>query len=259
MGLSPSQNHFNHILVVRYSISFRSFWYLINLVVWTLLFASLGIIGSLFEWRGKFLSWVARTWSKVLLSIAGIKYNTIGLERLDIDNDYFFAANHESALDIPLVFAGLPFHLVAISKIELKWIPIFGWAMVAGGHFFVDRRNHARALKSLEKAKLSMAKNPRSVIIYPEGTRSLDWKVKPFKKGGLVMAMQMGVPVVPIALCGTGNVLKKKGLTLNRQTIELRIGNPIETQNLGSGNRNQFVEDVRQEVIALKAKWENAT
>jgi len=158
-----------------------------------------------------------------------------------------------------LVFAGLPFHVVAISKIELKWIPIFGWAMMAGGHFFVDRRNYTRALKSLEKAKLSMAKNPRSVIIYPEGTRSLDGKVKPFKKGGLVMAMQMGIPVVPIALCGTGNVLKKKGFTLNRQAIELRIGNPIETQNLDTDNRNQFVEDVRQEVIALKAKRENAT
>jgi len=141
----------------------------------------------------------------------------------------------------------------------LKWIPIFGWAMIAGGHFFVDRRNYTRALKSLEKAKLSMAKNPRSVIIYPEGTRSLDGKVKPFKKGGLVMAMQMGIPVVPIALCGTGNVLKKKGFTLNRQAIELRIGNPIKTQNLDTDNRNQFVEDVRQEVIALKVKWENAT
>jgi hypothetical protein len=69
----------------------------------------------------------------------------------------------------------------------------------------------------------------------------------------------MGVSVVPIALCGTGNVLKKKGLALNRQAIELRIGNPIETQNLGSENRNQFVEDVRQEVIALKSRWENAT
>jgi len=259
MGLLPILSHINHILVMRCSISFYSFWYLINFVVWTLLFASLGIIGSLFEWRGKFLSWVARTWSKILLTIGGIKYSIIGLERLDLNSNYVFAANHESALDIPLVFAGLPFHVVAISKIELKWIPIFGWAMMAGGHFFVDRRNYTRALKSLEKAKLSMAKNPRSVIIYPEGTRSLDGKVKPFKKGGLVMAMQMGIPVVPIALCGTGNVLKKKGFTLNRQAIELRIGNPIETQNLDTDNRNQFVEDVRQEVIALKAKRENAT
>ena len=259
MGLLPSLSHFNHILVMRCSIRFHSFWYLINLVVWTLLFASLGIIGSLFEWRGRFLGWVAQTWSKTLLAIGGIKYSIIGLERLDLNSHYVFVANHESALDIPLVFAGLPFHLVAISKIELKWIPIFGWAMMAGGHFFVDRRNFTRALKSLEKAKLSMAKNPRSVIIYPEGTRSLDGKVKPFKKGGLVMAMQMGVPVVPIALCGTGNVLKKKGLALNRQAIELRIGNPIETQNLSTDNRNQFVEDVRQEVIALKARWENAT
>ena len=126
--------------------------------------------------------------------------------------------------------------------------------MLAGGHFFVDRRKHTKALNSLEKARNSMAKNPRSIIIFPEGTRSINGEVKPFKKGGLVLALRMGMPVVPIALCGTGNAMRKKGLTLNRQTLELRIGEPISTKNINYENRNQFVSNVRKKVVALRER-----
>ncbi len=155
------------------------------------------------------MGWIARIWGKVILKVVGIQYKVNGLENLDPNRDYVFAANHESAMDIPLTFASLPFHIVSISKIELKWIPIFGWAMMAGGHFFVDRRNYKQAMKSLEKAKKSMAKNPRSIILYPEGTRSMNGEIMPFKKGGLIWALKMGVPVVPLALCGTRGTLKK--------------------------------------------------
>ena len=255
MAAYPFRSPFSLISVRRFSISLRSIWFIINVVLWTVIFASAGIIGSLFEWRGKFLSWITKTWSKWLLTIGGIKYRVIGLTRLDSKSNYVFAANHESALDIPLVFAGLPFHIVSIAKIELKWIPIFGWAMLAGGHFFVDRRKHTKALNSLEKARNSMAKNPRSIIIFPEGTRSINGEVKPFKKGGLVLALRMGMPVVPIALCGTGNAMRKKGLTLNRQTLELRIGEPISTKNINYENRNQFVSNVRKKGCGFTRTW----
>ncbi|MBC8346333.1 MAG: 1-acyl-sn-glycerol-3-phosphate acyltransferase [Candidatus Marinimicrobia bacterium] len=239
-------------------INIRFFWFFINVIIWTIIFAIIGIVGSLFEWRGKFLSWIAQTWSKFLLAVGGLKYRVVGLDNLDPRGNYVFAANHESALDIPLAFGGLPYHIVAIAKIELKRIPIFGWAMMAGGHFFVDRTNHSKALNSLDKAKASMVKNPRSIIIYPEGTRSINGEIKPFKKGGLIMALQMGIPVVPIALCGTRNALGKKGLVLRGQTLELRIGKPILTQHIQYEDRRQFVMDVRQEVVALKKKWHHA-
>jgi 1-acyl-sn-glycerol-3-phosphate acyltransferase len=227
--------------------------------VWTIIFATIGIIGSIFESRGKFSSWIVQSWSKWLLFIGGVRYQIIGLENLDQDRNYVFAANHESAIDIPLVFACLPYHLVAIAKIELKRIPIFGWAMMAGGHFFVDRKDHKKALESLEKAKESMIKNPRSIIIFPEGTRSLNGEIMPFKKGGLVLAMKMGIPVVPIALCGTGDAMEKKRLTLNRQTIELRIGKPLNTKIQPYDSRNEFVADVRERIMTLKEGWRNAS
>ena len=218
-----------------------------------MIFASTGIIGSIFEWRGKFMSLIAITWSKILLYIGGIDYKVFGLNNLDPNRSYLFAANHESALDIPLVFASLPYHIVAVAKIELKRIPIFGWSMMAGGHFFVDRKNKKTALKSLENAKVSMLKNPRSIIIYPEGTRSNDGSIKPFKKGGLVLAIDMDLPVVPVALCGTRECLGEKKFRLQKNTIEMRIGRPIETNKLGYEDRNQFVETIRDEVVRLKS------
>ena len=153
-----------------------------------------------------------------------------------------------------MIFAGLPYHLVAIAKIELKRIPIFGWSMIAGGHFFVDRKNKIKALKSLSIAKKSMAKNPRSIIIYPEGTRSKDGEIGLFKKGGFVLAMEMNLPVVPIALCGTFESFGKNKMTLNKNNLELRIGKPFQTSSLSYEDRNSFVNSVRNEVIQLKSK-----
>ena len=202
------------------------------------------------------MAWIAKTWSKLLLYIGGIDYEVFGLDNLDPNRSYLFAANHESALDIPLVFAGLPYHIVAVAKIELKRIPIFGWSMMAGGHFFVDRKNKKTALKSLENAKVSMLKNPRSIIIYPEGTRSNDGSIKPFKKGGLVLAIDMDLPVVPVALCATSECLGDKKFTLKNNTIEMRIGKPMETNALEYEDRNKFVENVRNEVVRLKSKWD---
>ena len=217
----------------------------------------MGIIGSAFEWRGKFMSWIAKTWSKVLLYLGGVDYKVIGLHNLDPKGFYLFAANHESALDIPLVFAGLPYHIVAVAKIELKRIPIFGWSMMAGGHFFVDRKNKNRALKSLDSAKSSMVNNPRSIIIYPEGTRSNNGSIRQFKKGGLVLAINMDLPVVPVALCGTRECLGEKKYKLKKNTIEMRIGKPIKTHTLRYEDRNKFAENVRDEVVKLKSEWQN--
>ena len=223
--------------------------------MWTALFAFTGLIGSVFEWRGKFMGWIARTWGKVILKSGGIKYTVNGLDHLDTKGPYVFAANHESALDIPLTFASLPYHIVSISKIELKWIPIFGWSMAAGGHFFVDRHNHKRAMQSLDKEKKSMKKNPRSVILYPEGTRSMDGKLLPFKKGGLTWALQMGIPVVPIALCGTRNALKNKSLVLSSQNLHVEIGKPIETAKISFKDRNLYIANIQKSVNDLKSKW----
>ncbi len=212
------------------------------------------MIGSLFERKGKLMSFIAINWSKIILKVGKINFNINGLKNIDLGKNYFFVPNHESALDIPLVFASIPMHVVSVAKIELSRIPFFGWSMIAGGHFFVDRSNHKKAMRSIEKARISMNKNPRSVFLFPEGTRSLDGKVGRFKKGGLKLAIDLGVPIVPVGIVGTNQFQSNLKKGLNIGNIELNIGKPIQTKKIKEKEQLSFVEELRKKVILLKAK-----
>ena len=212
------------------------------------------MIGSIFERKGKLMSFIAINWSKIILKVGKINFNINGLKNIDLRKNYFFVPNHESALDIPLVFASIPMHVVSVAKIELSRIPFFGWSMIAGGHFFVDRSNHKKAMRSIEKARISMNKNPRSVFLFPEGTRSLSGKIGRFKKGGLKLAIDLGVPIVPVGIVGTNQFQSnlKKGLNIGK--IELNIGKPIQTKKIKEKELLSFADELRKKVILLKAK-----
>ena len=212
------------------------------------------MIGSIFERKGKLMSWIAINWSKTILKVGKINYNINGLKNIDLRKNYFFVPNHESALDIPLVFASIPMHVVSVAKIELSRIPFFGWSMITGGHFFVDRYNHKKAMRSIEKARISMKKNPRSVFLFPEGTRSLDGKVGRFKKGGLKLAIDLGVPIVPVGIIGTNKFQSNLKKGCNIGNIELNIGKPIQTEKIKQEELPNFVNVIRKKVILLKAK-----
>jgi 1-acyl-sn-glycerol-3-phosphate acyltransferase len=233
----------------------RTIWAILNLIFWTILLGGGGTILSIFEWRGKILGKFAHIWSKLILSAAGVKYSVHGLDHLDSKQNYVFAGNHESPFDIPLAFAGIKHHLISISKIEYKWIPIFGWAMQAAKHIFIDRQRHTKALQSLKKAALNLKSNPRSILLFPEGTRSTDGKIHKFKKGGLLLAIETQYPVVPMALCGTSDVAIKGAWKLKSTTIELHIGEPIDTKGMAYKDRNILTEKTYEEVVRLKTEW----
>jgi 1-acyl-sn-glycerol-3-phosphate acyltransferase len=233
----------------------RIIWLILNMIFWTILLGLGGIILSIFDWRRKIFGYIAHWWSKIVLWAASVPYTVHGLDGLDTRGNYIFAGNHESAFDIPLTFAGIPFHLVSISKKELKWIPVFGWAMQVAGHIFVDRGQHGKAVSALDKAVTSLEKFPRSVLLFPEGTRSLDGEIHGFKKGGLILAIKSNIAVVPFAVCGTSAVVTKGSWNLKPRPIELRIGNPIPTTGLEYEDRDKFVSQVRDEVIRLKNEW----
>ncbi len=233
----------------------RTIWVVFNLILWTIVCGITGIFLSIFEWRGKIFGAIVHIWSKLILASAGVKYSVHGLDHLDSKQNYIFAGNHESPFDIPLAFAGIKHHVISISKIEYKWIPIFGWAMQAAKHIFIDRHNHAKAIESLKKAALSLKNNPRSILLFPEGTRSTDGKIHKFKKGGLLLAIEAQFPVVPMALCGTSDVAVKGARTLKSASVELRIGKPIETKGMTYDNRDILTDKVYKAVIRLKSEW----
>ena len=190
--------------------------------------------------RGKMLSKIVRYWARTIFLSAGKKTKIIGLENLDSSKNYIFAANHSSSLDIPLMLGFIPFWIVPISKIELKWIPFLGWAMQMGGHVFVDRRNHEKAMSSLKKAKESLTRRPRSILLFPEGSRTDDGQLKQFKSGGLSIAIEASIPVVPVAIYGTFESLNKSSWYFKNQKLVIKLGKPIYTKEYTNHDRKIF-------------------
>ncbi len=234
----------------------RLLWVIINVAIWTTICGLLAILVGLVDRCGRGVRWVARLWARLILAASGVSYTITGHENLDCKKPYIFAGNHESAFDILLSFAAIPQHIVSIAKIELRRIPVLGWAMIMAGHIFVDRKNHERALESMEKAKESIRKNPRSILIFPEGTRSLDGEIHEFKKGAAVLGITMGIPIVPMAMCGTGEVVRKNSWKLNPQPVELRLGQPIDATQYKYAERSQLNSDLRAAVVDLRQKWQ---
>ena len=222
-------------------------------IIWTVFFGIAVIMASFFDFKnGKFLGYIVRCWAKTIFATSGIKTKIIGLENLDTSKNYIFAANHSSSLDIPLMLGYLPFWIVPIAKIELKWIPFLGWAMQAARHAFVDRRDHDKAISSIKKIKNSLIKKPRSILVFPEGSRTRDGGINQFKSGAISIGISTKIPVVPVAINGTFESLRKGSMKFNRRLLEVNIGSPIFTDAFNEKDRKKLSNIVFEKVKVLK-------
>jgi 1-acyl-sn-glycerol-3-phosphate acyltransferase len=226
---------------------------LIVTIFWTILFGVAVILFSPFDYKkGRILGFIIKYWAKTIFKTMNINVRVIGLDKLDRNADYIFAPNHASSLDIPLILGFLPFWIVPISKIELKWIPFLGWAMQAAGHVFVDRRDHEKAMLSIAKIKNSLLKNPRSILIFPEGSRTNDGKVNQFKTGGLSIGISTKISIVPVAIEGTFESLSKHSKKFVNKLLTINIGSPIDTRKYSLDDRKNLANLVNSEVKKLK-------
>ena len=231
----------------------RFFWLVFVTVFWTIFFGIVMILTFPFDFtKGRILSKIVKSWARTIFFSVGVKIQMIGLENLDSLKNYIFAANHSSSLDLPLMLGYIPFWIVPISKIELKWIPFLGWAMQMAGHVFVDRGNHERAIASLSKIKTSLLKNPRSILLFPEGSRSNDGQIKPFKSGGLGLGISTGIPIVPVAIIGTFESLGKESTSFENNLLTVQIGSPIDTNEYIENDRKILSKLVYERVKELK-------
>ena len=222
-------------------------------IFWTILFGVAVILFSPFDYKnGRILGFIVKYWAKTIFKTMNINVRVIGLDKLDRNADYIFAPNHASSLDIPLILGFLPFWIVPISKIELKWIPFLGWAMQAAGHVFVDRRDHEKAMLSIAKIKNSLLKNPRSILIFPEGSRTNDGKVNQFKTGGLSIGISTKISIVPIAIEGTFESLSKHSKKFVNKLLTINIGSPLDTRKYSIDDRKDLAIIVNSEVKKLK-------
>ena len=228
----------------------------IYLVCSTIVLSTVAIVVSLFDKGGAGAHYIGRFWASLHLKVSGVKVVIKGLEHL-ANPPYVFMCNHQSALDIYTLLACLPLSFKWIAKRQLFKIPFIGWAMTRTGYISIDREKPREALKAMEEAagKIRAGMN---IIIFPEGTRSIDGNLLPFKKGGFTLALRAMVPIVPIGVYGTsqlqpkGNFIpKKKGV------IYINIGEPIILEGLDRSAKTKVMDDVRERIEELMACREN--
>jgi 1-acyl-sn-glycerol-3-phosphate acyltransferase len=158
--------------------------------------------------------------------------------------------NHASMIDIWAGFVGVPVSFRFIAKKQLSRIPLFGWAMWAGRFIFIDRQNALAARRSIEEAARRI-KSGQSVLIYPEGTRTRDGRLMPFKKGGFHLAIDSGTAIVPMAIEGTRALMPRGAMLIRAGEVRLQIGEPIPTAGLGPGDRDRLVKQVHDRIAEM--------
>jgi 1-acyl-sn-glycerol-3-phosphate acyltransferase len=182
---------------------------------------------------------IARAWSKILLNLSFIRSEVSGLEKLDLSRNYVFVSNHASYMDTPVLMANLPLQFRFLAKLDLFSIPLLGTHLGRAGHFPVDRGNPRASLKTMTDAAKSIAERNVSVLIFPEGGRSLD-HLREFQEGAAYIAIKAGVPVVPVALEGTRQILRMHTTRVRPGLARLLIGDPIDTSHMTIKDRDRL-------------------
>jgi 1-acyl-sn-glycerol-3-phosphate acyltransferase len=209
----------------------RTVFFLIPAIsVYTIVLGALSIASSLFDRRGYLAHGCARTWSRWILATTGVRVRVEGLDRITPGTTYVFVSNHQSIYDIPVIFASLPYQLRIIAKESLARFPVLGWHLKRGGHLFVDRQHPDRA--GILKRWRALVSEGLSLIIFAEGTRSWDGHVARFKAGSFLLAIQAGLPIVPLSIIGTRKVMPKGRLRTEPADVQLVVHDPMEAPRI---------------------------
>ena len=198
-----------------------------------------------FNRGGRLFHALAKFNSHGVLKICGVRLQVLGLEHLDRGSSYIYVANHASYFDIPSVLAGIPDETRIVYKKELERIPIYGWGLRLGKTYIpIERKKGSEALQSLEEAAKKVREGS-SVLLFAEGTRSLDGKLQPFKRGAFNLAVRAGVAVVPLTILGSYRVMRKGSFRINPGMITIIVGKPIASPGAnGKTAEIQLMEQV---------------
>ena len=225
----------------------RSVLLWVSIVISTVGLSILAFITFPFDRNGNIVHHYARWWAKIQLLVSGVRVKVGGLEHLDKETPYIYMSNHQGSYDIFALLSCLPVQFRWIAKKELFAIPILGWAMGAANYISIDRSGRRRALESIERAARKI-KGGVSVVIFPEGTRSRDGSIQPFKRGGFTLALKSGVPIIPITINGSRDVMARDSMRVRPGEIRVSVDRAIQTTPFSLRERNVLMEKVRETI-----------
>lgn len=214
----------------------------------TVVMGTLSLMASVFDRTGRLQHLCARVWAQLLLGSVGARVKVRGLEKVDFSKTYLYVANHQSYIDIPTLFANLPVNFRILAKKSLFSVPFMGWHLRRSGHIPIDRSSSKSGLKSLYEAA-ERVKAGASVIVFPEGTRSVDGAIHEFKGGSFLLATRAGVPIVPITINGTRAVLIKNSWHLHPGKVEMIVHDPIDVSPYTPKNIDELAQRVREIIV----------
>jgi 1-acyl-sn-glycerol-3-phosphate acyltransferase len=236
----------------QYNEPMAFFWSLVfvdPLIIFsTIVFGSASVAVSLFDKSGRSMIAIARVWARSLLKIVRVRVRVEGLDRIDPRGAYVFVANHLSYMDTPVVLSHIPVQFRFMAKRGLFQIPFLGTHLIQAGHIPVPREDPRAALKTLTQAAKAIQDRGVSLLVFPEGGRSVDGVLQDFKEGAAYIAIKAGVPMVPVTLIGTREILAMGSATFRSGQVTLRIGDPIPTTGLTLRDRGRVTEALRERI-----------
>jgi 1-acyl-sn-glycerol-3-phosphate acyltransferase len=215
--------------------------------IYTMVLGTLSLLSSTFDRKGRIQHWFARLWAWLILKTCLSPVQVIGAEHIDLTGPCVFAANHQSALDIPVLYVYLANQFRIIAKKELFRYPFLGWHLRRSGQLAIDQSNPTSAIRSLRKA-VETLRDGMPLVIFPEGGRSGDGHIRPFMSGAFYLAIKAQVNVVPVAIVGTYQILPMNHFHIRPGPIELHVGAPISTDGLGLHDIEKLAHRVQRAI-----------
>ena len=230
----------------------RTLWVVFIAVCVTIPVSLAVIVIALVSSTSPLIDPLIRFWARSIVRAAGIRLTTENLDRIESDRRYILVANHTSYLDIPCIYAAIPQPIRFLAKISLFKIPIFGWALARAGFIPIDRKNRRTAVKSFDLAAARIRKG-NTIMVFPEEGRSATREMRPFQRGGFLLAIKSEQPIVPLAIDGMFDVLPVGAARVRPGPVVVRVGTPITTADVTVREKERLAQESRAQILAMLA------
>lgn len=231
-------------------VTLRSLVVFAFIYVVTIFCAGSFVLLSPFERKGEFMNMLSTAWARWTIWASGVRVEISGLGNVRPGRSYILVVNHQGFFDIWSILSRFPGPVRFVFKKELLLIPIFGTALKRGGHICIDRSDRAKSVEAINEGREKVIGMGASLLFFAEGTRSADGRIGPFKKGGFITAMEMRLPILPMAIRGSLEILQKKSFLIRPGTVRLRILEEVPIEGYTLEMKDQLTESVRERIVS---------